>query len=277
MWPAFIGTMGVVFGIMGYAVSVNGGLAGDLVAPAIAISLSNRGFRFVQCISTVVGTYGGASDRFADWTRFSKKSNSYVIGTIVGMPVVITLCSLLGVITASATKAHHGTTYWQPLTYLQYVLKTEYTAGSRAALFFAGAAIFGHQLFVNATQNNITAGMDLAGGFPRYVSMKRGSLLMCVLGVLCQPWRFFTQATVFLSVISSFGVVTGPTTAILIIAYYVLRKGNWKIPDMFNGGPQSIYWYYKGINFRSLVPYVIAIIPSMRKSFPNSASIYIRD
>jgi NCS1 family nucleobase:cation symporter-1 len=265
MWPAFIGTMGTVFGIMAYAVSVNGGSAGNLVSPAVAISSSNRAFRFIQCISTVVGTYGGAADRFADWTRFAKKKDSHVIGTILGMPIVITLCSLLGVLTASATKAHYGTTYWQPLTYLQFVLKSEYTAGSRAALFFAGMAIFGHQVFVNATQNNITAGMDLAGGFPRYVSMKRGSLILCTLGILCQPWRFFTQATVFLSVIGSFGVVTGPTTAILIIDYYVLRKGNWKIPDMFNGGPQSIYWYYKGINFRSIVPYIIAILPSMRK------------
>lgn len=257
--------MGTVFGIMAYAVSVNGGSAGNLVSPVVAISSSNRAFRFIQCISTVVGTYGGAADRFADWTRFAKKKDSHVIGTILGMPIVITLCSLLGVLTASATKAHYGTTYWQPLTYLQFVLKSEYTAGSRAALFFAGMAIFGHQVFVNATQNNITAGMDLAGGFARYVSMKRGSLILCTLGVLCQPWRFFTQATVFLSVIGSFGVVTGPTTAILIIDYYVLRKGNWKIPDMFNGGPQSIYWYYKGINFRSIVPYIIAILPSMRK------------
>jgi NCS1 family nucleobase:cation symporter-1 len=270
MWPAFIGTMGTVFGIMAYAVSVNGGSAGNLVAPAIYISSSNRAFRFIQCISTVVGTYGGAADRFGDWTRFAKKKDSHVIGTIVGMPIVITLCSLLGVLTASATKAHYGTTYWQPLTYLQYVLKTKYTSGSRAALFFAGLAIFSHQVFVNATQNNITAGMDLAGGFPRYVSMKRGALILCTLGVLCQPWRFFTQATVFLSVIGSFGVVTGPTTAILIIDYYFLRKGNWKIPDIFNGGPQSIYWYWRGINFRSIVPYIIAILPSMRKlPLPN--------
>jgi len=266
MWPAFIGTMGTVFGIMAYAVSVNGGSAGNMVAPAIAISSSNRGFRFVQCISTVVGTYGGASDRFSDWTRFAKKKNSHVIGTVMGMPIVITLCSLLGVITASATKAHYGTTYWQPLTYLQFVLKSEYKAGSRAALFFAGLAIFSHQVFVNATQNNITAGMDLAGGFPRYVSMKRGALILCTLGILCQPWRFFTQAAVFLSVIGSFGVVTGPTTAILIIDYYILRKGNWKIPDVFNGGSQSIYWYYKGVNLRAILPYIIAIIPSFRKS-----------
>lgn len=109
MWPAFIGTMAVVFGIMGYAVSSNGGSAGIIVAPVSALSSSDRGFRFIQCISTIVGTYGGASDRFSDWTRFGKRPNSHVIGSILGMPIVITLCAALGVITASATKATYGT------------------------------------------------------------------------------------------------------------------------------------------------------------------------
>ncbi len=110
MWPAFIGTMGVVFGIMAYAVNTNGGSV-ELVTPQLTLSASEKAFRFIQCVSTVVGTYGGAADRFADWTRFAKKKNSHVIGSICGMPIVITLCALLGVITASATKQHYGTTY----------------------------------------------------------------------------------------------------------------------------------------------------------------------
>lgn len=205
MWPAFIGTVATVFGIMAWAVSKNRGSAGDLVSPAIALSSSDRGFRFVQCVSSVVGTYGGSADRFSDWTRFSKKKNSYILGSATAMPVVITLCAILGVLTASATRGHYGTAMWQPLTILSYVQTESYGPGGRAATFFAGLAIWSHQIFVNVTQNNVGAGMDLAGIFPRYISTQRGALLLCVVGVLVQPWRFLTQATVFISVISSFG------------------------------------------------------------------------
>ena len=66
MWLPFVGTVGTVFGIMGWAVSKNGGSAGNLVAPAIALTASRRGFIFVQAISTICGTYGAAADRFAD-------------------------------------------------------------------------------------------------------------------------------------------------------------------------------------------------------------------
>ena len=205
MWPALIGTVATVFGIMGWAVLTNGGSAGNMVSPVIALTASNRGFRFVQCISAVAGTYGGAADRFADWTRFSKSKNSYILGSATAMPIVITLCALLGVLTASATHEHFGKAMWQPLAILAYIQDSDYTPRCRAATFFAGLAIYLHQVFVNVTQNNVGAGMDLAGIFPRYISMKRGALLLCVLGVIAQPWRYFTQATIFLSVVSSFG------------------------------------------------------------------------
>jgi len=125
------------------------------------------------------------------------------------MPVVITLCALLGVLTASATRAMYGTAMWQPLTILTFVQTSDYTAGCRAATFFAGLSIYSHLVFVNVTQNNVGAGMDLAGVFPRYISMMRGSVIVCLLGIVAQPWRFLTQATVFLSVISSFGGKSG--------------------------------------------------------------------
>jgi NCS1 family nucleobase:cation symporter-1 len=120
------------------------------------------------------------------------------------MPVCITICALLGVLTASATRARYGTSMWQPLVILEFAQKEYYTPGGRALTFFAGLSIWLHQVFVNVTQNNVGAGMDLAGVFPRYISMQRGAILVAVAGVIVQPWRFFTQATVFISVISSF-------------------------------------------------------------------------
>lgn len=120
------------------------------------------------------------------------------------MPVCITLCAILGVLTASATRASYGKAMWQPLVILDFAQREHYTAGGRALTFFAGLSIWSHQVFVNVTQNNVGAGMDLAGIFPRYISTQRGAVLLTIAGIIVQPWRFFTQATVFISVIASF-------------------------------------------------------------------------
>lgn len=136
---------------------------------------------------TSAGTYGGPADRFSDWTRFPKKRNAYILGSATVMPVCIALCALLGVLTACATKAAYGTAMWQPLTILEYAQVHFYTPGGRALTFFAGLAIWAHQVFVNVTQNNVGAGMDLAGIFPRYISKKRGAILLTMFGVIFQP------------------------------------------------------------------------------------------
>jgi len=67
------------------------------------------------------------------------------------MPIVITLCALLGVLTASATRAHFGEAMWQPLTILSYIQSSNYTAGGRAATFFAGLAIYMHRKYAPET------------------------------------------------------------------------------------------------------------------------------
>lgn len=55
------------------------------------------------------------------------------------------------------------------------------------------------------TQNTVASGMDVAGLFPRYINLIRGSCGLAIIGVVIQPWRFLTQATTFITVLSTFG------------------------------------------------------------------------
>lgn len=54
-------------------------------------------------------------------------------------------------------------------------------------------------------------------------------------------------------------------TAILVLDYWVIRQKAWKIPDLYKGGPEHIYWYWHGINLRAWAVYIITVIPSLRK------------
>ncbi len=59
-------------------------------------------------------------------------------------------------------------------------------------------------------QNNIMgkilpAGMDCAGLWPKYVTTRRGSVVLSIIGIVIQPWRFLEGSSTFLHVLSSFG------------------------------------------------------------------------
>jgi NCS1 family nucleobase:cation symporter-1 len=52
--------------------------------------------------------------------------------------------------------------------------------------------------------------MDLAGIVPRYISLRRGAILVGIIGIVIQPWRLLTEALTFITVLSSFGGKTNP-------------------------------------------------------------------
>jgi NCS1 family nucleobase:cation symporter-1 len=78
-------------GILGWAITMNGGSPGDLVRPAIQLTKMERGFRVLQGITSVAGTYTGGSDRLSDWSRYSKRRHS----STPAIPILCVTVSLI--------------------------------------------------------------------------------------------------------------------------------------------------------------------------------------
>jgi NCS1 family nucleobase:cation symporter-1 len=104
----------------------------------------------------------------------------------------------------------------------------------------------------------VPAGMDCAGLWPKFITTRRGALILTVIGIIIQPWRFVTESATFLQVLSAFGgsysclyfhsyqvtnmetVFVAPLTGILAVDYWLVRRRKWKIPDLYK--PDGIYW-----------------------------------
>lgn len=246
----------------------NGGSPGNLVSPAIKLSKTEAGFRVVQGITSVAGTYTGGSDRVSDWTRYSRKRHSYT-PAVVSLGATVILTALIGIITASALTEVYGEAQWNPLISLQLVQATNYTAACRAGTFFAGIGLISLTVFVNYTQNCVSSGMDLAMLFPKYISQRRGALILSFVGILAQPWRFLTGATTFITVLGSFGVFMSPAGAILAVDFWLIRHQKWNIPDLYT--PHGVYWFWNGVNWRAMVAYFLGMFPAL-PGFVNAVS-----
>lgn len=107
-----------LFGIMGYAVSANGGSAGNLVKPAISLSRADAAFKIVQGITSVAGTYTGGTERVSDWTRYEKRRHTSTPAILV-LAVTVILAALLGIIATSAFAEAYGVLQWNPVVMLR--------------------------------------------------------------------------------------------------------------------------------------------------------------
>jgi NCS1 family nucleobase:cation symporter-1 len=121
--------------------------------------------------------------------------------------VTVTICATLGAFATSAINDKYGKLIWNPISVLQFLLEDDYNASTRAGCFFAGMGFFISQVATNLVQNSVSCGMDLAALAPRWIDVTRGSLIMCLVGYLINPWRFVNAPGTFITVLSSFGMV----------------------------------------------------------------------
>jgi len=170
-----------LFGIMGYAVSANGGSAGNLIKPAIALTRTDAAFKIVQGITSVAGTYTGGTDRVSDWTRYGKRRHTSTPAILV-LAFTVILAAFLGIVATSAFAEAYGELQWNPLIMLQYIQAKDYTPACRAGTFFAGLGLLCLTVFVNYTQNCVSSGMDMAMLAPRFISQRRGAVIFSILG-----------------------------------------------------------------------------------------------
>lgn len=245
-----------LLGIMGWAIAANGGV-GNLITPQVDVPKSQVGFLMVQGISSVAGTYTGGSERVSDWTRYAKSRHAPTPAQLTALPITVTLVALIGIITTSAFSGIIGHLEWNPMITLQLIQATQYTAACRAGTFFAGVGLLFVIVFINYTQNCVSSGMDLAMLLPRWISRRRGSMLFAILGVLANPWRFLTQASTFITVLSSFGVFMSPAASILVVDFWLVRRTKWNVPDLYS--PEGIYWFWNGFNWRAFIAYVLGM------------------
>lgn len=96
-------------------------------------------------------------------------------------------------------------------------------------------------------------GFDFAATWPKYINIRRGAYLTVLISIAANPWKLVNTATTFITVLSSYSVFVGPMVGLMISSYLVVNQRKIKVPDLFVGNKNSIYWYTYGVNWRAIV------------------------
>lgn len=145
--------------------------------------------------------------------------------------------------------------------------------GARAGTFFAALGFLASQLALCIVLNCVSTGMDLAALCPKYINIRRGSYLLTVIAVAVCPWNYVTKASVFITVLSGWSVFLSPMTGILISDYFLVRKQELHVADLYMGmNKSSAYYYNFGFNWRAFVAWAMGLWPLLRMSKPSVLS-----
>ncbi|EMC95728.1 hypothetical protein BAUCODRAFT_71084 [Baudoinia panamericana UAMH 10762] len=243
---------------LGWCVHKAGG-SGELFNLQPAVSGSTYAYLWLSCMSAVTGSWATLACNIPDFSRYAKSSNGQYI-QLPFLPIIFTICGVLGIITTSASIVIWGEPYWNPLDIVAKWL--DYGHSGRAAAFFAATAWYIAQVGTNITANSISAANDLTVLFPKYVNIFRGCIIAAIVGGwVIVPWKILSSAETFLAFMGGYSVFLAPMAGIIASDYWLIKRRRIDVPGLYDPYGRYRYWY--GINWQGLVAFLCAVGPNL--------------
>lgn len=225
----------------------NAGSKGWLYGISVAIGI------FIMCS---MGNNDYTRDCVVDteqksWWGMNKK---YSIATLIGVVPFLTFFCLLG----------NCAVVLSGRTDVIVVFSELLMAKSKILAIIVDLFIVVAQFSTN-TSANLMPSAYVACDFIPKLKFKMGIILVAVLAVICQPWSYYDY---FDFVMNLFTVFTGPAMSIMLVDYFIFRKRNYNVPELYKKKGQ--YYYWKGINIVAILVYIVSGMIGYFIDFDNS-------
>jgi NCS1 family nucleobase:cation symporter-1 len=256
-WAApFLIVMGLA--LLGWAYFSAGGFGNMLSAPS---QFDERGPRagefltvFFPSLTAMVGFWATLSLNIPDFTRYCRTQTDQMLGQALGLPPTMALFAFIGVAVTSATVVIYGEAIWDPVQLLGKMGGT----GVVVALFALAIAT----LTTNLAANVVAPANGFSNIAPDRISFRAGGYLTAGLGIAMFPWKLLeTTGGYIFTWLIGYSALLGPIAGILIADYFVVRKTELDVEDLFRS--HGRYRFVGGWNPIALVALVLGVAPNV--------------
>jgi NCS1 family nucleobase:cation symporter-1 len=241
-----------------WAVSKAGGLGPIFHQPSAFVEGGAKAGQFwsvfAPALTAMVGFWATLALNIPDFTRFARTQSDQIIGQAVGLPAPMGLLALVSVVTTSATVIVFGKAIWDPVQ----------LAGD-----IGGIAVVVGLLIIsldtvccNIAANLVGPAYDFSALWPSRITYRIGGWITAVIGVLIMPWKLLetTQGYIFTWLVG-YGALLGPIAGILIVDYWIVRKAELVVDDLY--AKDGAYAYRGGWNPAAIVALVLGVLPNL--------------
>ncbi|MCJ1353488.1 MAG: hypothetical protein MMC33_003474 [Icmadophila ericetorum] len=199
--------------------------AGDLFDLPETVHGTTRIYVWLSSMSAVTGSWATLACNIPDFSRYAKSSKGQYI-QLPFLPIIFTLCGVMGIITTSASYVLYGEYLWNPLQIIQH---WQVSHAGRAAAFFAALSWYIAQVGTNITARVIV------------------------------PWKILSSAETFLNFMGGYSVFLAPIAGIIASDYWLVKRFNIDVPALYN--PRGRYRYTWGVNWRAATAFLVPVAP----------------
>jgi NCS1 family nucleobase:cation symporter-1 len=102
------------------------------------------------------------------------------------------------------------------------------------------------------------------------IAWHRAVIVTGVLGIASCPWLLMANMQAFSGFILYYSALFGPILGVMLADYYVVRRRQLAVADLYGTGADSQYWYQGGVNVAALVAVAIPSVITMIWFLPVS-------
>lgn len=219
--------------------------------------------RIVESAALWVVIYGTFVLNFCDFTRGAPGRRSVVRGNFFGIPINMMFFAVIVVVMTGAQYKIDGQIITSPTEVVQAVPNT-------LLLVLAALALIVLTIAVNLMANFVAPIYMLANLFPRHLNFARAAIVSAVIGLVILPWNLYNTPVVIVYFLGGLGALLGPLFGVIIVDYWLVRKAQINVPDLYKVDPTGDYAYTNGVNKKALiasapaavVALVLALVPT---------------
>ena len=218
---------------------------------------------FLAVFSIMVGYFAAVVINFGDFARFVKNEDEMKKGNLWGLVGNVVFFSFITLMITGGTIAIFGEYIAQPT---EMVAKVDNLLLTLIAAFAFFAATVG----INMVANFIPPAYDLANLMPDKINFRTGGLITAIFGfVIGGMWvAVITQMGMF-PFVNTLGAILAPVFGIMITDYYLIKKQQLNVDDLFSEKSSGRYHYNGGFNGKAMLAWVISGYVAVGSVWPN--------
>ncbi|KAJ3817700.1 permease for cytosine/purines, uracil, thiamine, allantoin-domain-containing protein [Lentinula raphanica] len=210
----------------------------------------------MSCISNMATLLTNAPD----FASRAHTPSAALYPQLFSVPLTFSIVSFIGIIVSSSSQAIYGEAIWSPIDLLNMFLDDHPSHGTRFGVWFIAFAFVIAQIGTNISANSVSAGCDLTSLVPRFINIRRGGYIAAIVGYCILPWKLLASSNGFVSYLSAYSVFLSSIAGVMVTEYYFIRKGHYRMKDLYDTRRDGWYWYTYGINFRAYAAYIAGIL-----------------
>ncbi|HCR61291.1 MAG TPA: nitrate reductase [Serratia liquefaciens] len=227
------------------------------------LSAGEQGWLMLTATALVVSYFSGPLLNFGDFTRYGKSFAEVQRGNRWGLPFNYLLFSLVTVVIVSGTLPLFGQLITDPI---ETVTRLDSDIAVALGLLTMIVATIG----INIVANFVSPAFDFSNCSPQKISFRTGGMIAAVGSFLLTPWNLFQSPELIHYTLDVLAAFIGPLFGILLVDFYIIKRGELHVDDLYNATPGGRYWYKNGFNPNAIWALVPSVIIGLAISFTPS-------